>query len=131
MDSILPLDNFKLFEIDLSQGPDKPQIHKLLDLPDYSIEYWQEFNSDLIIKAKHGLETNWFLFKENKLYNINFNESVDFLYTLDAERTVLIIPIKPSQYSFKIIPTAEIQLNPYSSNELISKKIALINQRIP
>lgn len=125
VDSILPLDNFKLFEIDLSQGPDKPQIKKVLDLPNYSIEYWQEFNSDLIIKAKHGLESNWFLFKENKLYNINFNESVDFLYTLDSERTVLIIPIKPSQYAFKIIPTAEIHLNPYSSNELMAKNNSL------
>lgn len=122
VDSILPLDNFKLFEIDLSQGSDKPLITKLLDLPDYSIEYWQEFNSNILIKAKHGLETNWFLYKEKKLYNINFNEQVDFLYTLDAERTVLIIPIKPSHYYFKIIPTAQISLNPFLSNDLISKQ---------
>ena len=123
VDSILPLGNFKLFELDLSQETDKAYVKKLVDIPDYSIETWKEFNSDILIKAKHGIETTWFLYKDNQLQNFNFELLPDFIYPLTHEQSVLITPIKPSAYEFKTVSTSDLNLNPYVNHNLISSQL--------
>jgi len=120
VDSILPLNKFKLFELDLSQGVDKPIIKKLLDIPDYSLENWQEFNSSILVKAKYGIESNWFLYKDKQLFNINLDQHPDFIYSLNQEQSVLILPTKSSSYEFKIVSTSTLNLNPFTGNHLNS-----------